>query len=145
MSAEPELQRRPRVGPGAAVGVDEAMIRDQVHAFYAKVREDPEIGPVFTARITDWGPHLERMCAFWSSVLLMTGRYHGRPMQMHAAISEITPAHFARWLALFAETARETCPPAAGALFVAKAEMIAESLKLGIGFARGELPPLKAV
>jgi hypothetical protein len=29
-------------------------------------------------------------------------------------------------------------------LFIAKAEMIAESLKLGIAATRGELPPLRA-
>ena len=31
--------------------------------------------------VDDWKPHLARMYAFWSSVMLMTGRYHGQPMQ----------------------------------------------------------------
>ena len=45
----------------------EQILRDLVHRFYAKVRADPVLGPVFASRIEDWGPHLERMAAFWSS------------------------------------------------------------------------------
>ena len=80
------------------------------------------------------------MCDFWSSVLLMTGRFKGAPMPAHVAIPEISPAHFARWLELFAATAQQACPPDAAALFVAKSEMIARSLQLGIAVSRGELP-----
>lgn len=120
----------------ARTGIDEAMIRRLVHAFYDRVRADAVLGPVFAARITDWGPHLERMCAFWSSVALMTGRYHGRPMPAHAPLP-VSGAHFDRWLDHFARTAAEICPPAAAALFVEKARTIAASLKLGIATARG--------
>ena len=139
----PDMASR-RVGPGVAVGVDEGMIRDVVHAFYNRVRADPVLAPVF-ARIADdqWDAHLAKLCDFWSSVLLMTGRFKGRPMQAHAVIPEITRAHFDRWLALFAQTARDVCPgPEAAAVFAAKAETIAESLQLGIAVSRGELPGL---
>lgn len=118
-----------------AAGVDEAMIERLVHAFYADVRKDALLGPVFDARISDWEPHLERMCAFWSSVMLRSGRYHGRPMPMHARLP-ISAAHFDRWLGLFEATARRVCGPAAG-LFVARARMIAQSLELGIAMTRG--------
>jgi hypothetical protein len=37
------------------------------------------------------------MCAFWSSVTLMTGRYHGTPMARHAPLP-IDADHFDRWL-----------------------------------------------
>jgi hemoglobin len=141
MSFDPPRSARPRIGPGVEVGVDEAVIRTQVYAFYDKVRADPLLAPVFEAKITDWDPHLERMCDFWSSVMLMTGRYHGRPMPMHAAIPGIAPEHFARWLELFAETAGEVCTPDAARLFMTKADLIGESLQLGIAVSRGELPP----
>jgi hemoglobin len=49
----------------------------------------------------------------------------------------VDASHFDRWLALFAETANEVCPPAAAAYFVERARMIAESLELGIGTMRG--------
>jgi len=137
------LESRP-AGPGAAVGVDEDLIRQVVHGFYARARVDPLIGPVF-ARVPDaeWAAHLAKLCDFWSSVLLATRRFAGRPMQAHAAIPQLAPGHFVRWLELFGETAREVCPPDAAALFVARAEMIAESLQLGLAASRGESPPLR--
>lgn len=141
-SSQPGLESRP-AGPGAAVGVDEDLIRQVVHGFYARARVDPLIGPVF-ARVADaeWAAHLARLCDFWSSVLLATRRFEGRPMQTHAAIPELAPGHFVRWLELFRETVRDVCPPDAAALFVARAEMIAESLQLGLAASRGEIAPL---
>jgi hemoglobin len=137
------MEPRPRIGPGAAVGVTEDMIGRLVPAFYAKVRRDPMLGPIFDGAIGDgWDVHLAKLCDFWSSVMLMTGRFKGRPMPVHVALPDIGPGHFARWLALFKETAEEVCPAPAAALFQARAEMIAESLQLGIAVARGELPPL---
>ena len=120
----------------ARTGIDEEMIRTLVHAFYDRIRADAVLGLIFAARIGDWEPHLERMCAFWSSVTLMTGRYHGRPMQAHAPLP-IGGAHFDRWLALFAATAHDVCPPAAADYFIDRARTIAESLELGIGTHRG--------
>lgn len=122
----------------AETGIDEAMIERLVHGFYAKVRDDELLAPVFAQRIADWAPHLERMCAFWSSVALLTGRYHGQPMQAHLPLP-IETAHFDRWLALFEATAREICPEPAAALFVDRARRIAESLRLGIAASRGTL------
>lgn len=134
---------RPRVGPGVAAGVTEPMIHDLVHAFYARVRADAVLGPIFNREVADWDEHLAKLCDFWSSVLLMTGRFKGSPMGVHAAIPDIAPAHFAHWLQLFRATAEEVCPPAAAALFAAKSEMIGQSLQLGLAVARGELPPLR--
>jgi hemoglobin len=131
-----------RVGPGAAVGVTEAMIHEVVHTFYAGLRADPALGPIFERVLgQDWDAHLAKLCDFWSSVLLMTGRFHGSPMTVHAAIPDLGPAHFAQWLRLFGLTTAELCPPAAAELFMAKAEMIAQSLQLGIAASRGELLP----
>lgn len=78
---------------------------------------------------------------FWSSVMLMTGRFKGSPMAVHAALPRAEPNDFERWLRLFHRTAFDVCPPDAAALFCAKAEMIAQSLKLGIAAHRGVLPP----
>lgn len=132
-----------RLGPGAAAGVTEAMICDLVHGFYATVRTDPALGPIFNRIIGDeWDAHLAKLCDFWSSVMLMTGRFKGSPMVAHSRIPEIRPTHFARWLHLFRQSAERLCPPQAAALFVAKSEMIAQSLQYGIAATRGELPPL---
>ena len=130
--------------PGALVGIDEPMIRLLVHSFYARVRADPLLGPVFNRAILDWDAHLDKLCAFWSSVTLMTGRYKGTPMNAHAELPEITPAHFERWLALFQTTAIKTCPPDAAQVFVDRANRIADSLQLGIALHRGAsiVPPI---
>jgi hemoglobin len=122
----------------AETGIDEAMIEHLVRSFYARVQADALIGPVFAARIADWEPHLQRMCAFWSSVALMTGRYHGAPMQKHLPLP-VDARHFDRWLALFETTARELCPPTAADHFIELARRIAESLELGIAGAHGVL------
>lgn len=117
------------------------MIHDLVHAFYAEVRIDPLLGPIFNRAIGEaWEDHLEKLCDFWSSVLLMTGRFKGTPMAVHVGIPDIGPSHFQRWLDIFARVAVETCPPQAAQMFVAKSRMIAQSLQLGIAAQRGELP-----
>jgi len=119
-------------------GITEAMIERLVRGFYAKVRLDPVLAPVFEARIADWEPHLAQMCAFWSSVALMTGRYQGTPMVKHLPLP-VDAGHFDRWLALFEATAREICPPEAEAHFVERARRIAASLELGIAGEQGVL------
>ncbi|MGA2795897.1 MAG: group III truncated hemoglobin [Roseiarcus sp.] len=120
----------------AQTGIDEAMIERLVRRFYASVRQDGLLGPIFEARITDWEPHLQRMCEFWSSVALMSGRYHGSPMVKHLPLP-VDAAHFDRWLALFEEAARDVCTPAAAAHFGERARRIAESLELGVAGRRG--------
>jgi hemoglobin len=122
----------------ARTGIDEPMIERLVHGFYAKIREDELLGPIFDARIRDWEPHLKQMCSFWSSVALMSGRYHGNPMARHLTLP-VHSTHFDRWLALFEETAREICPPVAQAHFMERARRIAESLELGIAGQNGIL------
>ncbi len=117
-------------------GIDEVMIEKLVRRFYERVRADAALGPIFSARIADWESHLQRMCAFWSSVALMSGRYHGQPMQVHSPLP-IDARHFDRWLMLFEATAREVCPPQAARYFIHRACRIAQSLESGVAAARG--------
>ena len=122
----------------AETGIDEAMIARLVDGFYDRVRVDPLIGPVFNDRIQDWAPHLEQMRLFWSSVALMSGVYHGRPMPKHLPLP-VDARHFDRWLELFEATARDLGPPAASDHFIERARRIAESLELGIAGSNGVL------
>jgi len=124
--------------PGLEVGVTESMICELVHTFYARVRRDELLGPIFNTHVENWPEHLDRLCAFWSSVTLMTGRFKGRPVPAHAKLPGITVRHFAHWLALFARTAREVCPPAAAELFIDRSERIAQSLQHAIAVYRGQ-------
>lgn len=115
----------------AQTGLDEGRLTELVHRFYTKVLADAVLGPIFAERIVDWEPHLARMAAFWSSVALMTGRYHGAPVPKHVSLP-VTWSHFERWLTLFRETAIETCSPAGAAHVIERAERIARSLNMAV-------------
>lgn len=136
---ESAADRRARVTTGIMerTGITEIMIERLVKTFYQRVQNDGLIGPIFAARITNWDEHIVKLCEFWSSVALMSGRYHGQPMQRHLGLP-IQNAHFDRWLDLFEATARELCPPAAATHFIERARRIADSLEMGISVARGE-------
>jgi hemoglobin len=127
---------------GAAVpeALDEAMIRNVVHGFYGAIRSDDLLGPIFNGAIAPeaWPVHLQKMCDFWSSTLLKTSRYDGRPMPPHLRIEELGEAHFRRWLTLFRATVRQTCPPDVADLFMDRALRIAHSFRLARAFHRGE-------
>jgi hemoglobin len=113
--------------------IQEHEISDLVDRFYAKVRVDAVIGPVFKEAIEDWPAHLALLKTFWSSVLLATRTYKGDPMMTHLQLP-LEEAHFQRWLALFAETARETMPPNHAEVAIAKSQRIAQNFRNAIAW-----------
>lgn len=129
------------------MGNDAQITEEQLEAliprFYACVRDDALIGPVFNAAISDWNEHLEKLVAFWSSVMLTSGRYKGNPMAAHLKhLPTITPPMFDRWLALWIQVTEELLPRASAAVLQGKATRIAESLKLALYF---RLPPMSGI
>jgi hemoglobin len=108
--------------------ITEVEISTLVERFYAKVRLDPEIGPVFNNAVENWDAHLALLKDFWSSVLHTTGRYKGNPLLAHFNLP-IETRHFTRWLALFGETAREVLTPAQANLITHRADRIAINMK----------------
>jgi hemoglobin len=119
--------------------ITEAQIAALIPSFYDEVRADALIGPVFGGAIDHWPPHLEKLMAFWSSVMLTSGRYKGNPMAAHMKhLAIITPPMFDRWLALWAQVTAENLPADIAGALQAKAERIAQSLKLALYF---RLPP----
>ncbi|MBP9865490.1 MAG: group III truncated hemoglobin [Candidatus Omnitrophica bacterium] len=112
------------------VNVSEEEIKNLVHTFYNRVREDFELAPIFNEVIQDkWSVHLEKMCDFWSSSMLMTDRYRGNPMLKHMQVESIQPEHFKRWLILFRKTTNELFTEAVAEQFNNRADRIAEALK----------------
>lgn len=106
-----------------------------VNEFYRRVRSDTLIGPIFEGAISDWPHHLEKLTAFWSSVMLRSGRYKGQPVPAHFGHRDtISPGMFERWLALWRQTTDELMSPPAAAALQAKAARIAESLSLALFF-----------
>lgn len=116
-------------------GIDDAALERLVTAFYARVRGDSELGPIFNNAVDDWPEHLEKLTSFWSSVMLTSGRYKGQPVPAHRKhLNHITPALFERWLALWKQTTDELMTPGAAAALQSKADRIAESLQLALFF-----------
>jgi hemoglobin len=127
-------------------GISEESLKVLVDSFYAKVREDASIGPVFNRAIDDWPEHLDKLQAFWSAVMLTSGRYKGRPLPAHVKHADsISAASFERWLALWRETTDELLDPASAATLQEKAGRIAESLSLGIAFQKDPEAALRRV
>ena len=117
----------------AAPGIDRAFISDLVDTFYGHVRRDDRLGPVFARAVgDDWGPHLDTMKRFWSAMMFQDGGYDGRPMPAHMKLkSQISPAHFERWLALFEQSLDELDAPApAREVFLERARRIAASFQM---------------
>lgn len=108
--------------------ITEQEISELVDRFYAKVRLDPEIGPIFNETVADWDVHLRLLKDFWSTVLLGTGRYKGSPPVAHFNLP-IGDKHFERWLALFEETAGEVMRPLHAELVSERAHHIGENMK----------------
>lgn len=115
--------------------LDDPALKQVVDAFYARVRADAELGPIFNSAIDDWPQHLGRLADFWSSVMLTSGRYKGQPVPAHMKHRDvITPQLFTRWLALWTEVTDAMMQPQAAAAMQDKAARIAESLQLAMFF-----------
>lgn len=79
-------------------------LTELVHSFYADVRADPLLGPVFETALRDrWEPHLARMVDFWSTVALGSKSFRGNVFSKHMALQGVTPAHFAAWVRLWGQ------------------------------------------
>lgn len=123
-----ELLRAQGVRANRQPEITEEAIELLVDRFYAKVREDPEIGPIFNDAVESWPAHLALLKDFWSTVLLASGRYKGNPLLVHFPM-KLEERHFTRWLDLFADTAREILLPDEAAAVVTKARNIATNIK----------------
>ena len=125
-------RKRARIQEAAGIiGINEAYLSDMVDAFYARVRVDVRLGPVFQVEIgEDWGPHLERMKRFWASVALNTGVYSGKPVAVHQRLHGVERGDFDRWLGLFRATLEDTAPSQEAINYLMlRAERIALSLR----------------
>ena len=83
-----------------------------VRTFYAKVREDKLLGPIFNKSIEDWESHFDRLTDFWETNLFFVRKFHGDPMQAHIEVDKkedgtINELHFGVWLNLWFQTVDE--------------------------------------
>ncbi len=122
--------------------ITEDGIAQLVDTFYARIRTEPILGPVFEAKIAPdaWPRHLATMRRFWSSVMLTSGAYSGNPVSVHRGVPGLERPMFAHWLALFTQTAEDLFESAPAADFAVKARRVAFSLELAV-FHRLGAPP----
>lgn len=99
-----------------------------VHDFYAQVRKDALLGPIFNSHVQDWPRHLQHLCDFWSSILLHTGSFSGNPVMKHAQLPALTYAHFEHWLSLFEAATKRHQNVQMGQKAYMMAQRIAQSL-----------------
>ena len=120
----------------ARTGITEAMIERLVRGFYAKVRSDAVLAPVFEARIADWEPHLAADVR-----VLVVGRADVGPLPRHAdgqAHAVAGRCRSFRSLAGIVRGNRRRDLSAGGrAHFVELARRIAASLELGVAGGQG--------
>jgi hemoglobin len=124
----PDNDRRAAARLPLHASITEAQIDALVETFYTAIWRDPRLGPIFAAHVTDRPKHLATMKAFWSSVLLKTSAYRGRPVPAHVRLTGVEDTDFPRWLAHFRIAAEQVFAPEAAPVVVAAAERIAQSL-----------------
>jgi len=106
-----------------------------IERFYGRVRQDPQLGPVFNDAVEDWDHHLALLVDFWSSVMLGTRNFHGNPMQAHLKhVDRITSDLFGRWLTIWGDTTDALLSPQAAAAMQAKAARIGQSLDMALHY-----------
>ncbi|MEG9862752.1 MAG: group III truncated hemoglobin [Parvularculales bacterium] len=104
--------------------------------FYSRVRNNPDLSPIFNKTIgTDsqaWSEHEAKIAQFWRKTFKLDSDYSGNPFLVHQNVSGIEPGHFAIWLELFEESAYATIGSKKGSIITSMAHRISKSLLIGI-------------
>jgi hemoglobin len=104
-----------------------------VGAFYAKVRGDAQLAPIFGEALgEEWDFHLAKMCEFWCAAMRVSGRYQGDILDVHRRLPALRPVLFVRWLELFEQTVDEYFTDTASAALRDRAGKTARNLQLAL-------------
>lgn len=114
-----------------------------VNTFYAKVRKDELLGPIFNGIITDWPTHLELLTDFWETNLLYQRKYFGNPLHAHVEVDKkcgntINERHFGTWINLWLETVNELFEGEVAQIAINRARNMGTFIHLNIFNARTE-------
>lgn len=85
-----------------------------VNTFYAKIRKDELLGPIFNSHIPNeaWPAHLSKLTDFWETNLLGVPKFKGNPSGAHIKVDKnlnygVEQKHFGQWLQLWFQTIDE--------------------------------------
>lgn len=108
-----QSKREAHIASMVNIGVSEEFISELVETFYQRIRADERLGPIFDQEIGDnWDPHLAKMKTFWSTIILKSNTYSGRPVPAHQKLVGVRPGDFTHWLSLFEKTLIDLAPSA---------------------------------
>lgn len=126
--------------PLARFPVSGDQIARVMQVFYARIRQHPELGPVFRAHIgetdAEWDAHIDKIERFWRNAILREKGYDGNPMQVHVGASDIHAEHFAPWLATFDNVLHQELPAEVAATWMMLATRIARAFQFQMDDAR---------
>ena len=105
----------------------EAALRSLLADFYDRARRDEVLGPVFSTHVTDWEAHLDRVTAFWITMLSGVPAWRGNLNAVHAGLG-VRREHLERWLTLFRASAEAHLSPEAAARLAERAEAMGARL-----------------
>jgi len=111
-----------------------------VGKFYAAVRQDADLAPIFNNHIHDWPEHEIKIASFWRNAILRERSYAGNPMQKHRAAGDVKPDHFPIWLGLFDEVLQAELPPHLADEWSRLAHRIGQGLSYGLAMQAGSPP-----
>ncbi len=104
--------------------------------FYARVRVDKTLGPLFIGILSNdpeiWRVHEAKIANFWANAILHERSYDGNPMLVHSGISAIEPSMFTNWLALFDQTLSDELPSDLALQWSTLAHRIGRGLRFGV-------------
>lgn len=112
------------------------VLKKLLQHFYADVRQDAVLGPVFNAKIQDWPAHLEKIGSFWARQTGAASNYAGGFAAVHLPLG-LQAEHFTRWLGLWERNCRQHLDPASADWMIARAHEIGGHLKRIVGGAAG--------
>lgn len=103
-----------------------------VAAFYAQMRQHPQLGPVFAAHVSDWPAHEEKIGRFWRNAILSERNYDGNPMAIHRTAGNVHAAMFTPWLAMFDTVLTAELRPDQARAWSELAHRIGRGLRMGL-------------
>ncbi len=122
------------VPPRFQITADE--INNVLTVFYARVRKDKILAPVFFASIPDepeiWVEHEAKIGRFWRNAILFERSYNGNPQRAHANNGLVAPEHFEIWLGLFDKVLSEKLTPGQATAWSGLAHRIGAGLRMGV-------------
>jgi len=84
-------------------------VYELVTAFYARIRADVYLGPIFNKHVKDWPAHFDHLTDFWEGTIFQKRIFNGNPLREHKRVDKeegyvINEQYFGVWLNHWVQT-----------------------------------------